>query len=161
MREGIELAVDEGSRAFALLDRNLRVVQATGSAMPLMAAWGIASGLGGSSSREAPLVLKTVCRELHQEWQVLVQAEPDTTCAHSQRRMAHPHLPGVVADVTMVCPANSTLSETDVPHCFGLTNRYRSTNSGPHAAIGGGTSRRTGIADGCSDQEIPIASARL
>jgi DNA-binding CsgD family transcriptional regulator len=111
-REAMTMAVDDGSLAFALVDRNLRLVQATRTAVHPLARWGAMPALsaGNVGAVEVPPILRTACRELYEEWQALVRIEPDPPRIRSKRRIAHPTALGVVAEVTIVCP-NSALGE--------------------------------------------------
>jgi DNA-binding CsgD family transcriptional regulator len=113
VRDGMAIAVRDGTRGFAILDRNLLLVQANAAARRLCAAWvdDAAATTGDSTAWRLPTVVVEGCRELRYEWQSLVRSDPDATGLPRRRRLSHPRVPGLTASITMVCPNTSGLAE--------------------------------------------------
>jgi DNA-binding CsgD family transcriptional regulator len=115
VRDGMAIAVRDGTRGFAVLDRNLVLVQANPIARQLCAAWvDDADAIhteGSSRAWRLPPVLLGACRELHHEWQSLLRVDPDTTGLRRHRQLMHPRILGLTASITMVCPTTTGLAE--------------------------------------------------
>ncbi len=113
VRDGIAIVADDGARGVVVLDRNFLLVRANPVARQLSAAWMEARtpAEGSSGAWRLPPVLLRACRELHHEWQSLVHANPDATGLRRQRQVVHPHVAGLTASITMVCPNTAGLGE--------------------------------------------------
>jgi DNA-binding CsgD family transcriptional regulator len=114
VRDGMAMAVRDGSRGLAILDANLFLVQANPVACELCAAW--MDDCTGTHAGRAnlgwilPPVLQAACLELYREWQSLLRLDPDATGNSRSRQVLHPRVPGLTASITMVCP-NAGLAE--------------------------------------------------
>jgi DNA-binding CsgD family transcriptional regulator len=115
VRDGMALAVHDGTRGLAILDRNLLLVQANLVARQLCAAWvddGAAMHTEDSAATwRLSTALESECRELDHEWQALVRADPDAAGLRRHRRLVHPRVPGLTASITMICPSTAGLAE--------------------------------------------------
>lgn len=114
VRDGVAMAVRDGTRGFAILDQDLLLVQANQAAHQLCAAWVDAAATDAEESSVAwrlPPVLAAECRALHGERQSLLRADPDATGVLRPRRILHPRVPGLTASITMVCPNTTGLGE--------------------------------------------------
>ena len=115
LRDGMAMAVRDGTLGFAILDRNLLLVQANPIARQLCAAWmedvGATHTETSSLTWHLPPALLEGCRELHHEWQSLLHADPDTTGLRRYRRVVHARVPGLTASITMVCPSTTGIAE--------------------------------------------------
>jgi DNA-binding CsgD family transcriptional regulator len=114
VHDSIAMAMRDGTPGFAILDRNLLLVQANPIARQLCAAWvdDAATEAGNSSPTwHLPPVLQTACRELHHEWQSLLRADPDAAGIPRDRPVVHPHVPGLTARITLICPNTADLAE--------------------------------------------------
>jgi DNA-binding CsgD family transcriptional regulator len=115
IRDGMALAVHDGMRGLAILDRHLLLVQANQVARQLCAAWvddGTARHTEDSSATWClPTVLESECRELDDEWQSLVRADPDAADLRRHRQVVHARVPGLTASITMICPSTAGLAE--------------------------------------------------
>lgn len=114
VRDGMAVAMRDETRGFAILDKNLFLVQANPVARQLCDAWvGDAAATDAESSSPAfrlPPVLLKACHELHHEWQSLLRADPAAIDIRSCREL-HSHVPGLTASITMVCPHTTGLAE--------------------------------------------------
>src|SRR4030095_107247 len=102
VRDGMAMAVHDGARGFALLDRNLRMVQANLLGRQLYAAWineGIATDTESPINGVVPPELQTACRELRHEWRSRLRDDPDATGIR-RRPGLHPLLPGLTARIS-------------------------------------------------------------
>ena len=114
VRDGMAIVADDGTRGVVILDRNFLLVAANPVARELSAAWmdeARTPAEGSSGAWRLPPVLLGACRKLHHEWQSLVHANPDATGLRRQRRVVHPHVDGLTASITMVCPNTAGLGE--------------------------------------------------
>jgi DNA-binding CsgD family transcriptional regulator len=115
VRDGIAMAVRDGTPGFAILDRNLLLVEANPVARQLCAAWeedAVPTDTESSSPAwHLPPELQAACRDLHHEWQSLLRADPDATGIRRDRPVAHPRVPGLTAWITLVCPKTANLGE--------------------------------------------------
>jgi DNA-binding CsgD family transcriptional regulator len=106
-RNGVALAVRDGTQGFAILDRDLLPMHANQAAHQLCAAWvdGDMETAGeGSPAWCLPPVLGADCLKLHHDRKVLLRADPDATGLPRPRLVLHPRVPGLTASITMVCP---------------------------------------------------------
>ena len=75
VRDGMAMAAHDGTRGFAILDGNLRLVQANPTARQFCAAWmddvATTDTDGSSVAWRLPPALEAKCRELHSEWRAL------------------------------------------------------------------------------------------
>jgi DNA-binding CsgD family transcriptional regulator len=115
VRDGIAMAVRDETPGFAILDRNLLLVQANPAGRRLCAAW-LDDDVLRSTDRadpawRLPSVLRTACGELHHEWQRLLRANPDATGIRRDLPLTHPRVPGLTARITLVCPNTADLAE--------------------------------------------------
>ena len=115
VRDGMAMAVSDGARGFAILDRNLLLLQANPVARRLCAAW---SSDGVPGTRQAspprwklPAALSKGCGELHREWQTLLRGDPDAIGLRRDRQVQHPSIPQLTASITIVYPASASLSD--------------------------------------------------
>lgn len=162
VRDGFAFAVGDGTRGVAVLDRHFALVEANHVACQISAAWvdeGEPFVQVAPGAWRLPPVLLAACRTLHHEWQSNVHANPDAAGVRRQRRVIHPHVPGLAATVTMVCPSTSLATPTFV---------LEFDRNMPGASLGTADqavhvlSRLTAseraialvLADGCSNQEI-------
>jgi len=114
VHESIAMAMRGGTPGFAILDRNLLLVQANPIARQLSAAWvedAATEAENSSTTWHLPPVLQTACRELHHEWQSLLRADPDAAGIPRDRPVVHPRVPGLTARITLVCPNAADLAE--------------------------------------------------
>jgi DNA-binding CsgD family transcriptional regulator len=114
LRDGMAIVVDDETRGVVILDRNYLLVRANRVARQLSAVWVDEASTPAERSPGAwclPPVLLGACRELHHEWQSLLHANPDATGLRRQRRVVHPHVAGLTASITMVCPHTADLGE--------------------------------------------------
>jgi DNA-binding CsgD family transcriptional regulator len=113
VQDGVAVAVRDGG--FAVLDQDFRLVQANLVARRLCAAWlapSVATDIKGPSlAWRLPPQLLTACRELHNEWRLVVRADPDATAASRCRQLAHSSVRGLTASITMICPGTAGLSK--------------------------------------------------
>jgi DNA-binding CsgD family transcriptional regulator len=113
VREGMAIAVRDGTRGFAILDHNLLLVQANPIGRLRCAAWVDHRDVTTPARPRAwqlPTVLAAACRELRHEWQTSVRADPDAI-GNLRRQVLHPRVPGVTASVTMVWPNTTGMAE--------------------------------------------------
>jgi DNA-binding CsgD family transcriptional regulator len=110
VKDAMALTVEEGPRGVAILDRNYLVVQASASAHRLCFAWDQTSRGEASSAWRLPAAVLVACRELHDEWVLMVRGRQDGTVG-SVRRISHPSLSGLTATVTIVCTHHNDLAE--------------------------------------------------
>lgn len=115
LRDGMAMAVGDGSRGFAMLDPNLVLVQANAVARRLCAAWisdGASSTRRGAATRwKLPMALSAACSELQHEWQALLRSNPDATDLRRTSHVPHPSVPGLTASITIVCPSSTGIAE--------------------------------------------------
>jgi DNA-binding CsgD family transcriptional regulator len=114
VHDSIAMAMRDGTPGFAILDRNLLLVQANPVARRLCAAWvddAVADAENLSPTWHLPPVLQTACRELHHEWQSLLRADPDAAGIRRDRPVVHPRVPGLTGRITLVCPNTADLAE--------------------------------------------------
>jgi DNA-binding CsgD family transcriptional regulator len=115
VRDGIAMVARDGAQGFAILDRNLRLVEANAAAHGLCEAW-MDDGMSADPETSArawrlPSSLADECRAMRQDWRSIVRADAAATSAHRQRRVVHPRVPGLTALITMVCPSTASLAE--------------------------------------------------
>jgi DNA-binding CsgD family transcriptional regulator len=114
VHDSIAMAMRDGTPGFAILDRNLLLVQANPIARQLCAAWvedAATEAENSSPTWHLPPVLQTACRELHHEWQSLLRADPDAAGIPRDRPVVHPRVPGLTARITLICPNTADLAE--------------------------------------------------
>ena len=115
VRHGIDVAVRDGTPGFAILDRNLQLLQANPVARQLCATWVADAVVTNTESSSPPWhlppVIQAACRDLRREWQSLLRADPDATGIRRDRAVAHPRVPGLTAWITLVCPNTADLAE--------------------------------------------------
>lgn len=115
VRDGMAMAVRDGTRGFAILDRSLLLVQSNPVARQLCAAWADDAAVtpteGLSRAWRLPPELLAACRELHQDWQSHLRTDPDATAFRRHCGVSHPRVPGLTASITMVCPNTASLAE--------------------------------------------------
>jgi DNA-binding CsgD family transcriptional regulator len=113
--DGLAIAIGDGTPGFAILDRNLRLVQANQVARELCAEWASAAdGTAPASSPGAwslPPMLETGCRELHRDWQRLLAADPNAAGVRRNRPVVHPRVAGLTVSITLICPTTAALAE--------------------------------------------------
>lgn len=118
VRHAMADTVQNGTRGFAVLDRNFVMVQANPVAHQLCAAWlgdtSVKSGKYALRAGELPAELVAECRELHRQWESIVRGDPDATGFHRQRRVSHSSVPGLTALITIVCPDNAGIAEPTI-----------------------------------------------
>lgn len=105
IRDGMAAFGRNRSHGTAVLDWNLRLVQANSMARRLCAEWAgqvTTVRLSGRDAWRCPDDLSTVCRELHREWQRELRRNPDAPAVR-RRRMEHPTIRGLEATITMMC----------------------------------------------------------
>jgi DNA-binding CsgD family transcriptional regulator len=164
VRDGMIGVVSHGVRAFAILDGNLAVIQATDAARESCAAWlddGAATpSENGSPAWCLPAVLANTCREMHHEWQTVVRDSLRTTGPSQHRTVTHPRVQDLTAAITMIRPnmtgvaAPTFVLEFDrVVHGVALDTPDRSL---PILQTMTATERAVAfvLADGLSNQEI-------
>jgi DNA-binding CsgD family transcriptional regulator len=114
VRDGMAMTVRDETRGLAILDWNLRLVEANPIARRLCAAWGDDAGgtRDGASGRtwRLPSVLIDACCELKHEWESLLHANPSVV-VRRHAGISHPHVPGLTASITLVCRDVSGLSD--------------------------------------------------
>ena len=97
-----------------VLDRSLRVIQASSGARRRSAAW-LSSPHG--SERDTRDVwpfsaeIADACRSLDTEWRAILRRDPDTTAVPRKRSVASLHRPELTASITMVTPHAPGLAE--------------------------------------------------
>jgi DNA-binding CsgD family transcriptional regulator len=114
VHDSLAMAMRDGTPGFAILDRNLLLVQANQIARQLCAAWvedAVTEAENSSPTWHLPPVLQTACRELHHEWQSLLRADPDAAGIRRDRPVVHPRVPAFTARITLVCPNTADLAE--------------------------------------------------
>lgn len=118
VRDGMAMTVRDGTRGLAVLDWNLRLVEANPIARRMCAAWsedGKGTRPRGSSlsarSWRLPPVLSDACRELQREWASLLRANPDARVLRRHPGISHPRVPDLTAAITMVWSDTTGLSE--------------------------------------------------
>ena len=115
VRDGMAMAAHDGTRGFAILDGNLRLVQANPTARQFCAAWmddvATTDTDGSSVAWRLPPALEAKCRELHSEWRALVRADPDAARLRRHHQLLHARVPGLTASITIVCPNTTGLCE--------------------------------------------------
>jgi DNA-binding CsgD family transcriptional regulator len=113
VRDGITVAMRDGTPGFAILDRNLSLVQANPVGRQLCAAWADGAVVPDTESSvwHLPPVLQAACRDVYHEWQSLLRADPDATGIRRDRPVLHPRIPGLTAWITLVCPNTADLAE--------------------------------------------------
>jgi DNA-binding CsgD family transcriptional regulator len=162
MRDGIAMAVRDGTPGFAILDRNLLLVEANPVARQLCAAW-VDDAVGADTETppwHLPPVLQTACRDLHHEWQALLRADPDATGIRRARPVLHPRVPGLTAWIALVCPQTADLAEptfvVEIERCvhgMALDTQDRSVPVLQKMTVGERAVAMV-LADGFSNQEI-------
>ena len=111
VHDSIAMAMRDGTPGFAILDRNLLLVQANPVARQLCAAWVDDALVTNTENWHLPPVLQAACRDLHHEWQSLLRADPDATGIRRQQPVLHARVPGLTAWITLVCPNTADLAE--------------------------------------------------
>jgi DNA-binding CsgD family transcriptional regulator len=115
VRDGMAMATRDGARGFAILNRNLVVVQANPMARRLVAAWTRDAAAtdtdNGGAAWRLPPVLAAECRELYSQWRTLVRADPNATDFRPLRRVSHARVPRLEASITLVCPSTAGVGE--------------------------------------------------
>ena len=121
VRDGLAMGVRHGAKGVAVLDWNLRLVEANPVARRLCASWTDRRAqstrsptLRARRSRRAwrlPIVLADECRRLRQQWDTELQANPTISATRRSSRIAHSHVPGVTAAITILCRNETPLSE--------------------------------------------------
>jgi len=115
LQDGHLMTAMSGALGCAIIDQNLFPIRVDGVARQLSAAWvdDETSGRTESSSPDwrMPSALEAECRDLRDEWHVLVRTNPDATGLRRHRRVAHPRVPGLAAKITMICPSTTGLAE--------------------------------------------------
>jgi DNA-binding CsgD family transcriptional regulator len=109
VRDGIAMAVQDGAAGLVLVDRDGRLVQTNVLGREMCAAWRD-QPIAEPKSACVPPEFLAVCRELHHEWQVALRGDPDAGGLR-RRRVLHPHVPGLTAWITLVCPNTADLAE--------------------------------------------------
>lgn len=113
--DSMAIAARGSARGFAILDRHLRLVQASPTARRMCAAWVVGAVRGrpaGDDSRgwRLPPVLGAGCCELHDEWQSAVRANPDVA-GPRRSRVVHARNPALTAVITLVVSNATGLAE--------------------------------------------------
>lgn len=113
MRDGWEWTARDATRGSAIVDSDLRLTQANLVARDLFAAWNQDSAEAGRSQAavNVPPVLLAACRDLHHEWQRLLQSDPDVTGVRRHRDVRHPRIAGLTASITMMGPATAGIAD--------------------------------------------------
>jgi len=115
IRDGMAMAVNDGTGGFAILDWNLDVVQANSAARQLRALWtdhrGREGRKTGSVEWHLPSTLVAQCRDLQREWRSRLRVTPDATGLGLVRHLEHPRIHGLTASITLVCPSTPGLAD--------------------------------------------------
>jgi DNA-binding CsgD family transcriptional regulator len=120
VRDGLAMGVRHGAKGVAVLDWSLRLVEANPVARRVCASWTdhrsqLNSGAKHRTTRRKtwrlPVVLADECRRLRQEWESELQTNPNIAALQRSSRIAHSHLPGVTAAITILCRNETPLSE--------------------------------------------------
>jgi DNA-binding CsgD family transcriptional regulator len=111
VHDTIAIAMRDVTPGFAILDRNLLLVQANPVGRELCAAWMDDTVVTDAESWCLPPVIQAACRDLRHEWQSLLRADPDATGIRRDRPVLHPRVPGLMARITLVCPNTAGLAE--------------------------------------------------
>ncbi len=115
VRDAMAMTVREGTRGFAIRDANLRLVQANPVALRLCAAWvgqgNVMPAADPSGAWRLPLALEEVCHELHQDWQSVLRADPDTAGFRRHSGVLRCQVPGLSASIAIACPNTAGLTE--------------------------------------------------
>jgi DNA-binding CsgD family transcriptional regulator len=111
MRESIAVAMRDGAPGFAILDRDLVLLQANPVGRELCAAWMDDPVITDTNHWHLPSVLQTVCRDLRTEWQSLVRADPDASGIRRDQPVLHPRVSGLSVWITLVCPNAPALAD--------------------------------------------------
>jgi len=162
VRDGMAMATHDGARGFAILDRNLVLVQASPAARRFSVAWA-RDGDAAEPGREdatwhLPPVLAAECHELHSEWRTLVRANPNAADVRPHRRLSHARIPGLEASVTIVCSSAAGLGQPTFVVEFERREAsvLRDTQTASVLQAMTATERgvATALADGLSNQQI-------
>jgi DNA-binding CsgD family transcriptional regulator len=115
VRDGMAITGRGGSRGLAVLDWNLRLVEANSVARRLSATWGdgVRAKRAGHSRVPwaTPPLLARECREMRHEWESLLLANPDAIALRRRPHIPHPRDRALTASITMVCRNTTGLSE--------------------------------------------------
>ena len=114
VRDGMAMTERDGTRGLAVLDWNLRLVEANPVARRMCAAWsdGVQVMRAGSGRTwRLPPVLSDACQELQREWESLLGTNPDATVLRRHPCISHPRVPDLTVSITMVCRNTTGLSE--------------------------------------------------
>lgn len=115
MRDGVAITGRDGTRGLAVLDANLRLVEANALGRRMAAGWGPVSP--ATRRRDVtpawmlPPQLATECRAMRRAWESSLSANPDANALRRRRKMLHPSVEGLSASISMVCRNTSGLSE--------------------------------------------------
>ena len=115
VRDGMAITGRDSSRGLAILDWNLRLVEANPVARRLSAAW--VDGVRAKRARDSrvpwvtPPLLARECREMRHDWEALLLANPDATALRRRPHIPHPRVKALAASITMVCRNATGLSE--------------------------------------------------
>lgn len=164
LTSGLGLADRSGRAEFAVLDRSLRVIQASPGARRRFAAWlpgGSGSGSGGPpGSWRLPPEIADACRVLQKEWQAIRRVDTDTIAVPRKRSVASLRRPELTAWITTVAPNTPGLAEpmflVDLHKRFAGTGRASPSKTAPLLQALTGAERAVALvlADGLSNQEI-------
>ena len=111
--DSMAVAARGGARGFAILDRHLRLAQASDVARRMCATWAddhLESRADDPRAWRLPAALAAGCRELRDEWQSALHANPDVTGLR-RRRVIHPRDSALTASITLVGPSAMGLAE--------------------------------------------------
>ena len=115
VRDGMAITGRDGSRGLAVLDWNLRLVEANPVARRLSATWvdGVRAKRAGHLGVPwaIPPLLARECREMRHEWESLLLANPDAIALRRRPHIPHPRDKALTASITMVCRNTTGLSE--------------------------------------------------
>jgi DNA-binding CsgD family transcriptional regulator len=115
MSDGMAVSGRDGNRGLAVLDANLRLVEANPMARRLAGAWAAAhparQGGNGRAVWTLPAQLARACELMRHEWECSLTADPRAKGLSRRRKLAHPRVKALSATISMVCRNTTDLSE--------------------------------------------------
>ncbi len=115
VRDAMGMTIRNRALGVAVLDWNLCLIEADPAARRICASWADDAGRTrvhrSRRSWRLPPELATACREMQSEWHAQPPAPGKNAVFRHRSRVPHPHLLGVAASITMICPNATSLSE--------------------------------------------------